>query len=88
MKKCLQDRGLQWSGHVERIKENAWTNNCRTFKIRGTFPRGIHRKTWNELIRSGLKESNVNKNQVQDLKVFHKKPLTHASVKNTLKRIL
>ena len=29
MRKCLQDRRLQWFGHLARIEENAWSSKCR-----------------------------------------------------------
>ena len=28
---CLQDRRLQWFGHLERMKESAWSSKCKTF---------------------------------------------------------
>ena len=36
-KQCLQDRGLQWLGHLERIEENAWSSKYTTFKVSGSF---------------------------------------------------
>ena len=36
-KQCLQDRGLQWFGHLERMEENAWSSKCTTFKVSGSF---------------------------------------------------
>ena len=36
-KKCLQDRGLQWFGHLEGMEENAWSSKCTTFKVSGSF---------------------------------------------------
>ena len=29
MRECLQDRRLQWFGHLETLEENAWSNNLK-----------------------------------------------------------
>ena len=39
MRKCLQDRRLQWFGHLERLEGNAWSSKCRGFKVSGNLPR-------------------------------------------------
>ena len=44
MRECLQNRRLQWFGHLETI-ESLWSSKCRTFKLRGSFSRGRPRKT-------------------------------------------
>ena len=57
MRERLQDRRLQWFGHIERIEESAWSSKCRTVYVSGGFLRGRPKEIWNEVIRSGLKES-------------------------------
>ena len=52
--------GQKWFGHLERIEECAEFTKCRTFKVSGSFPRARPRKTWNEVIRSDLRERKVN----------------------------
>ena len=37
-----------------------------SFNVSGSFPRGLPRKTWNELIRSDLKESKISKDIAKD----------------------
>ena len=66
MREFSQDRGF---GHLERTEQNAWSSKCRTFKARGSFPRGRARKTWNEIIRSDLKERKVRKDIAKDRNV-------------------
>ena len=67
LEECLQDRSLQWFTHLERVKESAWPSKCRTFKVSDSFPRGRPRKTWNEVIKSNLKERKVSKGIAQEL---------------------
>ena len=33
MSKCVQDRRLEWFGHLERMEESAWSSKCRTFQV-------------------------------------------------------
>ena len=40
MRECLQDRRLQWFGHLERMEEIVLSGKCRTFMISGTFLKG------------------------------------------------
>ena len=37
MNKCLQDRKLQWFGHIERMEEGVWFSKSSTFKVNGSF---------------------------------------------------
>lgn len=46
---CLQDRRLQWFGHLERLEESAWYSKSRIFKVGDSFPRGKLRKKCNEV---------------------------------------
>ena len=92
MREYLHDRSLQWFGHVEKMEESAWSSKRRIFKINGSFCRGQLRKTWNEVIRSNLKEGKVNRDLARQkcLEVFHKKPFTtykhgrHVKTKKTI----
>ena len=43
-------------GNLERMEETAWSSKYRTFKVSRSFSRGRPRKTWDEVIRSDLKE--------------------------------
>ena len=56
---CVQDRRLQWFNYLKRMEESTWSSKCRTFNVSGSFSRGRPRKTWNEVIRSDLKENKV-----------------------------
>ena len=48
------------------MEQSAWSNKCRTFKVNSSLPRGQPRKTWNEVIRSDLKEMKVSNNKAKD----------------------
>ena len=43
---------------------------CSKFKVGGSFPIGELRKTWNEVIRSDLKEKKVRKDLGKDINVW------------------
>ena len=44
MRERLQDKRLQWFGHVERMEKSTQSSKCKAFWIRGSFPRGQPRK--------------------------------------------
>ena len=48
------------------MEENVWSSKCRTFMVKHSFPIGQPRKTWNEVIRSHLKERKVDKDLAKD----------------------
>ena len=85
MRECLHDRRLQWFSHLERMEESVWSSKCRTFKVRGSFPKGRPRKTWNTVFRSDLKESKVNKDIAKERTAWkslkRSRPI-HASLEN------
>ena len=57
MSECLLDRKQPWFGHLEGMEESVWSTEDRTFKVGNSLPRGQPWKTWNDLIKSDLKES-------------------------------
>ena len=66
------------------MEESAWSSVCRTFKVSGSFPEGRPTKTWNEVIRSDLKERKVSKDKVNERnawKCFIRNRPTHTSMK-------
>ena len=89
---------LQSLGHLKRIKKNAWLGKCRSFKISGNWPEiGVvigfkfggnwPGKTWNELIRSDLKEKKANRDIAKEKntwKFFIRNRPTHASMGKNL----
>ena len=68
-----------------RKQSSAWSSKCRTFKASDSFPRVQPRKTWNEAIRSDLKERKVSKDISKDRNAqkFFIKNIKHG--KQTLK---
>ena len=87
MRDCLEDRKLQLFGHLERMEENAWYGKCRTFKVSGSFPRRLLRKTQNIVIKSVLKERKGSKDlQMQKyLEVSRKNRPTFTSTESDVK---
>ena len=68
MRECLQDRRLQWFGHLAGMEESVWSNKCGNIKVTSNFVRGRPRKEWNKVIKSDLKERKVSKDINSGLK--------------------
>ena len=66
IRECLQDKRLQWFGHLERMEESAWSSKCKTFEVSGIFPRGRPRKTWHEIVKKDPKERKVSEDIARD----------------------
>ena len=67
------------------MEESTLSSNFRAFKASFNFHRGKRRKTWNEVIKSELKERNVNKEIAKyrnASKSFIRNRLTHASMES------
>ena len=60
MREYFQNRRIHWSGHLERIKERAWSSKYRTFKVSSSLFRGRPTKICSVAIRKYLKERKVN----------------------------
>lgn len=45
----------------KKVEEDAWCSKCKAFMFSGSFPVGQARKTWNDVIRSDLKERKFSK---------------------------
>ena len=45
---------MQWFGHLEKLEVSAWSSKCKTCTVRGSFPGGRPRKTYNEVITRDL----------------------------------
>ena len=52
------------------MEEDDWSGKCRTIKISGSFTKRRPRKTWNEVISSGMKEKKVSKDLAEDRNVW------------------
>ena len=79
----MQDRTLQWFGHLESMEEIALSSKYRTFKVNGNFPtRERPRKTQNEVIISDLKERKVRKDlaNCRNCKFLKRDHQTHANL--------
>ena len=51
------------------MDEDAYSKKCRNFTASGSFPRGQPIKTWNEVVRSHLKQTKVGKDRDKDKNV-------------------
>ena len=56
----MDDKRLPRFGLLQRIDEIVWSSKCRIIKV-SSFYRRRSQKTWNEVIRSDLKEWKVSK---------------------------
>lgn len=86
-RECLQDIGLRWFGHLERVEENAWSSECKTFKVTRSFAREQPRKIWKNVIRNGLKQMKGGNIVAKDINPWKSYRPTHGNGKQTLKRI-
>lgn len=71
--KCLQNKRLQWFDNLKRIGESALSSKYGTLKVGGSFSRGLLKKTWSEVIRSGPKGRKGSKEVAKDLEFIHEK---------------
>ena len=55
----IQARRLRWFGHLERMEGDNWVSKCRDLVVPGTKPRGRPRKTWQEVIRTDMRQKNL-----------------------------
>ena len=63
---CMQKRRLCWFGHVERKDDGDWVKKCRTMRLEGAAVKGRPRKTWDEVIKSDLKQKGVTRDLAKD----------------------
>jgi len=47
----VQQKRLQWYGHVLRKKDNDWVKKCMEYEVEGSRPRGWPKSTWLEVTR-------------------------------------
>ena len=82
----IQARRLRWFGHLERMEGDNWVSKCRDLVVPGTKPRGRPRKTWQEVIRTDMRQKNLRPELPQsrsDWKsVINITRPTHASMEN------
>ena len=55
----IQARRLRWFGHLERMEGDNCVSKCRDLVVPGTKPRGRPRKTWQEVIRTDMRQKNL-----------------------------
>ena len=55
----IQARRLRWFGHLERMEGDNWVSKCRDLVVPGTKPGGRPRKTWQEVIRTDMRQKNL-----------------------------
>ena len=84
---CIQQRRLEWFGHIKRMGDEAWPSRCRNVIVEGVMGKGRPKITWNEVIRRDLRERRLDANLVHDRGAWKsniRKSLTHASMENGL----
>lgn len=65
MNKCLQDRKLQWFGHMERMEQDVWFSKS-TFKVSGSFSKRRPRQTQVNMKWGNQSEKKVSKDPAKD----------------------
>jgi len=48
----LQQNRLQWYGHMLRKEDTDWVKKCMEYKVEGSRPRGIPKRTWKEVMQA------------------------------------
>ena len=64
--RCVQNRRLHRFGHIERMDKSFWVCRCRAFEVSDSFGRGRPKKTWEEVIKTDLRERRVSKDLTRD----------------------
>jgi len=54
----LQQRRLQWYGHVLRKEDTDWV---KEYEVEGSRPRGRPKMTWKEVVQKDCQAHNLNK---------------------------
>ena len=64
--KKMQERSLQWYGHVMRREEESVCRRDMNMEVPGKRKRGTHRKRWKDTIKEDILEKNVQVDDTQD----------------------
>ena len=68
--KKLQERRLQWLGHVERRDENYVGWRVREIEVAGGRKRGRPEKTWKNCVIKDMREKGVSLEDAQDRDIW------------------
>jgi len=47
----LQQKRLQWYGHVLQKEDTDWVKKCMEYEVEGSRPRGRLKRTWKEVVQ-------------------------------------
>ena len=64
--KKLQERRLQWFGHVMRREEDSVCKRTMNLEVPGTRKRGRPKMRWRDTVNRDMREKNVSERMVQD----------------------
>ena len=64
--KKLQERRLQWFGHVMRKEEESVCRRVMNMEVPGTRRRGRPRKRWEDTLNEDMREKDIRVDDTQD----------------------
>ena len=62
----VQQNRLRWYGHVLRKQDIDWVKKCVQYKVEGSKPRDITKRTWREVVQKDCQAHNLNREDVMD----------------------
>ena len=57
---------LRWYGHVLRKQDIDWVKKCIQYKVEGSKPRDITKRTWREVVQKDCQAHNLNREDAMD----------------------
>jgi len=62
----VQQHRLRWYGHVLRKQDIDWVKKCVQYKVEGSKPRDITKRTWREVVQKDCQAHNLNREDAMD----------------------
>jgi len=62
----LQEKRLQWYGHVLREEDNDWVKKCMEYEVEAARSRGRSKETWIEIVEKDCQARKLNREDAMD----------------------
>jgi len=62
----LQQKRLQWYGHVLQKEDTDWVRKCMEYEVEGSRPRGRPKRMWREVVQKDFLAYNLNREDDMD----------------------